>query len=244
MDDIPQKDRELIQKFMKQSLDKKEHSLFQQKMQKEDFSRQVAEETVRWSARSKLQSKLKGIHEDVVTSQARKRRTIAIAAGVGIILLLIGLYYSFTKPMPSTPTEIAFAKYFEPYPNVFEQRGIPASEDQRFREALIAYDRQEYEKANLLFAVLLEKEALANSYLPFYQAISFLANEQAEKAIPLLESILSDENGMLDSEATWYLALAYLQINEKEQARKNLLDLQSKSNGFKKEEASFLLKEI
>ncbi len=229
---------------MEQSLDEKELSLFQQKMQKEDFAQQVAEESVRLSSRSKLQTELKKIHTEVVSSQPRRRRRMAMAAAFGIFILSITLYYFFTKEIPSNHSEIAFAKYFEPYPNVFEQRGTPGSEDQKLRRALVAYDRQNYAEANLLFAALLEKEAPENSYTPFYYAISLLAKQQAEEAIPLLEAILSNESALLKSEAQWYLALAYLQINQKETARKILLDFQSESKGFKKEEANLLLKEI
>ncbi len=244
MNKLPPQDRELIRKFMKQNLDKKENSLFQEKMQKEDFAQEVAEETVRWSARSKLQSDLKTIHKDHLNAQSRKRNTIAIAASFTIFLVSIASYFYITKPIPPSHSEIAFAKYFEPYPNVFGQRGTPSPRDQEFHEALVAYDRQDYAKANLLFATLLEKKTSASSYLPFYHAISFLAREQAEKAIPLLESILSDETAGLKPEAKWYLALAYLQVNQKDQARQILLDIQSKSTGSKKEEASLLLKEL
>lgn len=240
MSEESQERNRLIRKFLDQKLSREEHILFEKKIQEEDFAREVAQESVRRSSRAKLRSELKDIHQEVIVSPLRRRRVLTLGIAFGLLILLAFSYAYFSqRSSTNAPT---FAAYFQPYPNVFEHRNAQLATPQSLQQALQAYDDQEYKKAIALFQPLMEEATYDGSHLPFYYALSLLADHQATAAVPLLQKMVSGSSPMLRAESRWYLALAYLQLDLRMDAQSILENIQADPSAYKAKEARQLLK--
>jgi tetratricopeptide (TPR) repeat protein len=110
------------------------------------------------------------------------------------------------------------------------------------KDALIAFNKQDYTKSISLFSILLElNKKDVNAW--FYSALCFYHNNNNAKAIVFLDKVLENENNVFDQEAEWYKAQALIKTNDKEAALELLLKINSR-RGFYADKAGDKLKEI
>ncbi len=114
--------------------------------------------------------------------------------------------------------------------------------DMVLKDALVAFNKQDYPKSISLFSILLELNKKDVNAL-FYSALSFYHNNNHPKALAFLDKVLDNENNVFDQEAEWYKAQALLKTNNKEAALELLLKINSRK-GFYSDKAADKLKEV
>ena len=147
-------------------------------------------------------------------------RWMAVAAAA----IAFFLVYTFLIPTSNQPTDL-FAANFDPYPMLLNERGgEPDIETAQLSEAIQAYSSGDYQQAIQGFQNLQN----ANNPLPayqFYLALSYLANQESEAAIPLFEAINQNVKHAFYEQSQWYLGLAYLQNDDPAKAKEILASI-------------------
>ncbi len=163
-------------------------------------------------------------------------RWLAVAAAA----IAFFLVYTFLLPTNNQPTDL-FAANFQPYPMLLNERSGEAQEETaQLSAAIQAYAANDYAAAIPAFEGL---TAVTNSSAyQFYLALSYLGNQQAQQAIPLLETIHQDSNNTFSEQSSWYLALSFLQTNEQEKAKAILATIPPKA--YQYEAAQKLLEQL
>lgn len=173
--------------------------------------------------------------DDSPRSTGYNWKPLLVAASVSIIIALYFVFNAVTSP----GVDELYQEYYEPYTGYLPvtTRGEAEDELTPLQKAVAAYEREDYKGA----ASQLETVETGESR-DFYLAQSYMALEQAEKAIPLLEQ-LRDTDAQPGSSIDWYLALAYLKTEQLKEARSILEELSSSDNSYS-EKASELLEDI
>lgn len=127
---------------------------------------------------------------------------LKVAAMVAV--LAIGTIWWLGRP---TEHERLFAEAYVQDP------GLPvpmsAVNDPLFQDAMVAYKLGDYEEARTKWGGLLQQEP-ANDTLQFYIANAYLAEGNAQAAMPLYEAVAEGEASAFQAKARWFLFLAYL----------------------------------
>ena len=152
---------------------------------------------------------------------------------VGLILLAVisGTIF-YQKIQMTNELKSLSISHLQPMENII---GFSVDDQRQAAKGMKAYDQQNYTEAikQLQFAI---KEDPNDKSLRLYLAISYLIQEQNEKAENLLEEIVK-ANDLSTIPAKWYLALSFLQDGKKEEAKKLLIDLDSDASfGIKAKE--------
>jgi len=158
-------------------------------------------------------------------------------AAAAAVVLFVASYLIFMRP--TDPQEV-FARYFEPYPNVFEPTVRGSGQDNRRAEAFIAYDRGDYEKAATLFAEQLKLKQEPGLLLLLGNTNLILG--RTEEAQNNFLTLIKDFDE-LDGQAKWYLGLSYLKQGQTEKARLILQELGEPEVTYSKK-ANELLHEV
>ncbi len=110
-------------------------------------------------------------------------------------------------------------QYLQPMENVLftEQTGMAADD---LRLGMDAYDQKDYGRAIVRLEKYYNRTKDANVGL--FLSISYLLQQQADKALPVLNHIGQKLEGPAQEAAQWYRALAYLQLNEREKGKEVL----------------------
>jgi tetratricopeptide (TPR) repeat protein len=151
-------------------------------------------------------------------------------------VLLIGLVTYALWPNTVDEQEL-FASHFEVYPNIIMPtvRGEMANDSTLKALAFRAYDQKQYEEASLLFNRIDNKDV----NILFYLGNCYLANNQAEKALPLFEKVLS-EYEVFDEQAEWYIAVSYLKLEERGRASEALKKVVAGNSAYKEKAQTIL----
>lgn len=151
-------------------------------------------------------------HDHVIPMRQNFTSKALIAASL-LLLIALGTWWMIR---PSHEEKL-FAKYYHPDP------GLPTlmslSEQYEFDKAMVDYKSKDYDKALQSFQNLLIENP-NNDTLNFFIAQIFLAQNQAEKAIPYFEKVISDSNSIFTKDAYWYLGLEMLRQQRKDIALK------------------------
>ncbi len=164
------------------------------------------------------------------------RYKLGIAASV---IILIASWIIFV-PSGQPTTDELFQSYFEPYQNLNSQLRDGQQEETDASRAYRAYESGEYEKAVLHFETMEANNEERLTHL-FYQANSYLAIGEAEKAIGLF-GIVSQSSSIFNETAKWYLALSYLKTREIDKSRQLFHEIADTNNGFSKRAREILKK--
>ena len=132
-----------------------------------------------------------------------------------------------------------YDQYFEIYPNVYEP--IVRNSSENPEKAFVYYENQNYEKAQSAFKSLIQINE--NSNIRFYFALSYLNNNQPEKAILEFKKI-KNSNFDFRAELLWYQALANIKLNNYAEAQTLLSQLISDYPNYKTQETKNLLEEF
>ncbi|MEI9918194.1 MAG: hypothetical protein WDO14_05260 [Bacteroidota bacterium] len=160
-----------------------------------------------------------------------------IAAAAAIILVALTILLIPTKEQPQE----LYARYFEPYPNVFEptQRGTDAATDKR-ATAFAMYEQKNYIEAAKLFSDLLSQKEEPELLLLLGNSNMMLGRDGEAKNNFL--TLIRDFD-VLDEQAKWFLSLCYLKSGDSEKAKLIWEELGDPKITYS-EKAKNLLKEV
>ena len=244
------KEEFLIFGFLRKILNKEEEEVFKSKMKDEEFQAKVSNETINQAGRIKLKSKLDDLHTSVINEQKR-RRTFLRILGLSVAVLITYILWQFVIHAPNSdaqkPDQI-FAQYFEPYANIFDQKGKSDTSNKDIDSAMDAYSNHQYSESIRLFEKYFKENSAKTSLSSFYYGIALLANGEHKKSLTILQELNQNKSAQTIISQTplhWYLALAYLKSNNISEA-KPLLEAVAKQNvnSFKQKEANEILKSL
>lgn len=183
----------------------------------------------------------------------RKYRLVVAAA---VILLMMPLgYWAFQS---NNSTDQLFADNFTHFKAVsFAKRAVtPAGTEKealeftrqlRLNEGINAYNAKDYAKAIeqlTTYLSLVEAETKVDE-TRLYLAISYLVEEQADKAQPIFEDLAKNAKSRRTHEAAdWYLALTLIKNEEARPAKKMLRKISRKSKHDYQDKAKALLPQL
>ena len=193
----------------------------------------------------KTKRELQELEKELSGSQSRKKTTNVISlrrwmgwTAAAVVLIALGWWVLFDKDQVTH--EDLYAAYFEPEPNLFhpEQRG--GEELALIDRAFQAYDYENHEQAIRLFEDLLKERYDAS--VQFYLGVSYLADENPDKALKALNDFLKNSQDM-QNEAKWFMALAHLKSGEIDKTREQL-EVITKTKNSKTSQAVALMKQL
>ena len=112
------------------------------------------------------------------------------------------------------------------------------------REAMLFYNKQEFQKATPLFEqyLIIGEKQWNKTQVQLYLAISYLGLEEIEKAQNILISLHQQKNNKPHASVAWYLALSYIKQEKTTEAQPLLEAL--KNNTEYKNRAIKLLEKL
>ncbi len=238
----------LLTRHFSNSLSTEEELMFNELLETDTgFKEQYAfEQDLKHAIKDKKNHELKKklvSFEEVIKEKSPKTtakggfRNWSIAASIA---LLIGLgwmgYNSFLK----TDYNDLYTANFQEYPNTVYTITRSDANESLEREAFVAYESGDYEKAIINFKEL--QADGAKDHIDFYLAQSYLGIENNSMAIKLFNKVIEERSGF-EAEASWYLALTHLKERDKSNAVK-VLKLHIEKYDFNLEKSRALLNEL
>ena len=176
-------DKELIDRFLNQSLSKDEKLKFNERKNDPIFLDKLEKSIIEYGGRVELRNKLKTIGNKIKKEEPyayRFNKKLIKSIGIGIaasILLFFTFQFFFIK---KTDTDDLFNSYFETYPNLYVSKGEVEQKDTLITEAFEFYDKEQYIQTTITFKKIKTKRGLS-SLEHFYYGISLLAIDEVKK---------------------------------------------------------------
>jgi tetratricopeptide (TPR) repeat protein len=158
-----------------------------------------------------------------------------VIAATTLIFSLLFSWFIFSKPTP----EKLFSEHFQTYQSISTFGG----EEQPMDKAMDFYNSGRYAEAINAMEAALVNDAYNLSQYHFYLGVSYLANNNPDKAIANFRKTLSADNDFVQ-QSKWYLALAFLKKGDKEETKKLLQEISSMNAAYKQKEAAEILKDL
>ena len=161
-----------------------------------------------------------------------------IAASIAI-LVGFGSIYFLNRGGNASP-EALFGEYFSPTlaPSAF--RSDEDVLEKRYQAAFDAYNEKAYAEAATAFEGIYTSSTNQKT-AEFYAAVSFLAADQGDRAIPIFEGFVSTTNSYT-TQSQWYLALAWLQKAAPDKAKPYLVTVAAKPGKYQADAKAILEK--
>ena len=137
------------------------------------------------------------------------RRWLSAAAALVVFVVVAG--WLLIRGDQSVNEQKLFAENFTAYTNIIAPNRRGENDESKLNLAFLAYDNKQYQKAIADFQSL-KADTLQNE-LTFYIGVSYLAIDEAERAILTLQDV--SDNSQFAMEKQWYMALAHLKRNER-----------------------------
>lgn len=184
-------------------------------------------------------------------------RKYRLAVAAAVILLMMPLGYWAFQSNQTNPDQL-FADNFTHFKAVsFAKRAVtPAGTEKealeftrqlRLNEGINAYNAKDYQKAIeqlTTYLSLVEREDKADE-ARLYIAISYLVEEQSDKAQPIFEDLAENAKSSRTKEAAdWYLALTLIKNKEARPAKKMLRKMARNAKHDYQDKAKALLPEL
>lgn len=248
------RDRELIDRHLSGQLNREEAAEFDRRRTDPVFAglveeTEIAVAAVRYDGDRQLKAMLQAEEERLRQPQApqgvvrtlpsARRRWLGLAATI-LLLLALGLWWTYTGPAAAPPNYLA--DYFEPFPNRAVNITKSANEASRRERAYAAYQIGDYATVIAELSVVLQDSSVAVDQ--FYLANALLATGQAARALPLFERLADDPRFPLAPQSRWYQALALLELGRTDEARELLRKISADTRAFQRERAEELLRKI
>ena len=243
--DQTQEEFERIERYLTRKMDEGEKLNFEAAVKTDDnLSRQVEEVRVLFQAveEQSLRNKLEDFHEELSSGhpQLKSKESIekssfnikylAIAASLA---LLMGFGYWLLFGQMSADEKL-FAQYFKPDPGLITP--MSTTSDYEFYRGMVDYKQGNYDMAIARWNTLIEQNP-ENDTLNYFLGVSYLAQDENEKALAYLAKAVTYPNSIFVNESWYYLGL----INLKEGKTKDAI------SSFKKSEienSKLILQEI
>jgi len=238
----------LLTKHFSNSLTTAEEKLFNELIETDNgFKEQYDfEQNLKCAIKDKKNQELKiklvsfeeGMKEESPTTISKGGyRNWSIAASIA---LLIGLGWMGYNSLIKTDYDDLYNAHFQEYPNTVYTITRSDANESLEREAYVAYESGNYEKAIANFEKL-QADGVKN-HINFYLALSYLGIENNSMAIRLFEKVIEEQSGF-EAEASWYLALTHLRVRDKAKAI-GILERHIKTYDYNKEKAVELLNDL
>lgn len=160
--------------------------------------------------------KLKLNHEPAIIRRISGRRIALIASLSAVAISLSVVFLSiWASGVFKKSNEKLFAKFYTPDSGLMTAMGITDSYD--FDVAMINYKSGEYEKAIKTWGSLREGHE-SNDTLNYFIGSSYLALNQAPKAVSYFEKVLEKKDGVFFYDTQWYLGLALIKLGKEKEA--------------------------
>ena len=144
-----------------------------------------------------------------------KRRFYYAAASAALLIAMGGLVQRIASP--DLGTGEVFNKYYAPYEITVTHRSGNTEVDRLLLNAFEKYEEQNYEQALVLFEEVLESRN-NDMALNLYSGISYMEEEEYQKAKTSFNNIISDKDNLFIEQAKWYLGMCYLKTENTEKA--------------------------
>jgi len=144
-----------------------------------------------------------------------KRRFYYAAASAALLIAMGGLVQRIASP--DLGTGEVFDKYYAPYEITVTHRSGNTEVDRLLLNAFEKYEEQNYEQALVLFEEVLESRN-NDMALNLYSGISYMEEEEYQKAKTSFNNIISDKDNLFIEQAKWYLGMCYLKTENTEKA--------------------------
>ena len=219
-------DPDWIDAFLLDELSESQKQLFEEALQNDpDLKEEVehykaVKKGVEASEKEALKKRLVKLEAGLPKATKRRMTWYGSRVAAAIILLLLPLYFILSNLNEVNSQEL-FADYFEPYPVLANGTVRGDAADDPLSEGIRAYQGGNY----IMAITKLEAQSKDSKNGSFYLALSYMANDDASRAIPLLRDLTEDESFQLKEQATWYLGLAFLKNGEPDKARRVLQSL-------------------
>lgn len=138
------------------------------------------------------------------------------------LILVVGGGFVYQKSQETKALKELSKTYLQPMENII---GFSDNAQTQDAKAMAAYDNKNYSEAIVLLNNASKNNPDDNS-LRLYLAISYLMQEQNEKAESLLQTIVKTDD-LSTIPAKWYLALSLMQRGQKTEAKVLLQSLES-----------------
>ena len=175
-----------------------------------------------------------------IFSLAPKRKFYYAAASVVLLIATGGLVQRLS--VPDLDNNAVFEKYYAPYDATITYRSGNAEIDKTLLRALGSYEKEDFEQALVLFEEILNlrKDDMA---VNLYSGISYMEEEQYQKASTSFNSIITNNNNLFIEQAKWYLSMCYIKTGNNNDA-KNILKELINEQSYYEEQAGRVLKDI
>lgn len=235
-----EQDITLVERYFDAELSEAEIKIFQSRVAGDEMFRSLVEreKIIIGAIRSQglidtlhyLKSVEEKIQGNLSHSLTQRPKTWYYYAAAAVVTLLIAV--TLLLPSQQTSDEL-FADYFTPYGNIFEPtvRGDKADSktDTKRSQAFHAYERKDYQQAEILFTELLHGKQ--EPEILFLLGNTNLMLDHTADAQKNFSTLIRDFDD-LDLQAKWYLALSYLKSDDRENARKMLRELGETENSY------------
>ncbi len=222
--DISQELLETIERYLNNTMQQNERSLFEKTLLNNTELKQKVEDVkimLFGIETSALKEKLDIFHKELITDKSfyKKPKKVknlsftkyAIAASIVILLGFGGWWVTNQK----SSNEKLFAKYFKPDPGLATT--MSSTNNFKFYDAMVNYKHGDYNIAIGKWEALLQNKP-KNDTLYYFLGVAYMANKNDFISIEHLNAVTKIENSVFKSEAFYYLGLAYLKNGESEKA--------------------------
>lgn len=229
-----------VEKYLAGTLNAEERKAFEQDLEEDEtlkaelnLHKDLAE-TLKSEELHKFRNLLEKTNENWSnkTSEAKQISLMPrVFAAIAAAILLLVLAYQFILRPTSISSDELFAANYTSYNMVLKERsGDALSAD--LNEAIVAYNRQDYEQAADLFNRLYNQTPEQLSY-QFYAAQAALSANRVEVAIEQFSRLLDQEGHPFLEQSRWYLALAYLKKDALPEAKLLLQEIKEGQYNYK-----------
>jgi len=211
---------EAIEAYVLDRMSDEERTVFEQRMAGDAVLRaevELEQENIHAVELGGVTRMLKEIASEEVASEKKDswKQYLKYAAVVAVILS-----GSLWLLRPSA-NERLFAEHFTADPGL--PVAMSSTDDPAFADAMVSYKEGKYAEARAKWSPLLQ-QAPMNDTLRYYIASTWLAEGDANEAIPLLEGLVDGPDSALRTKAQWFLLLAYVRAGETAKAQAMGLD--------------------
>lgn len=174
-----------------------------------------------------LRKILDEIHEEVTGNSRKQEKEIIhlfpkrwqnIAAAIFLLLALSSVLFFSLRP---NRTYRLYAQYYKVYDASELVRGSTSEADDKFTQAMAAFDMEDYRAAYELLTKLCKQLLISDSNYSkanFYKGISAMEIENFDDAIISFEIVKKNKKSLYNEVAQWYQALCYLRKDDKDKA--------------------------
>jgi tetratricopeptide (TPR) repeat protein len=168
--------------------------------------------------------------------QTRYRKVLSYAA-IASLAVLISLGVLLKVQHNKLTNQQIYQKHFEPYEVTMVYRS--AESDELLRQAVAAYDAQNYTVAIGLFEQLMGSYPNEMEY-QLSLGISYMETEQYNKADNKFQTIIDHDDNLYIEPAEWYLGFCYLHTDRNEIAREHFKSIAQSNSSYNKKAKTIL----